>query len=281
MAITVKYDLLPSTQTKGVLSSDYDRAEVVAFVEGINNDNKGVGTAIDAVIADAARRYHQSNDTLPLQYVSARRFGQTSANLVLHYGRRRFRSFPQSPLKVASFRSAEWSTQWYRLPYDTYTGQPRYDAGVIPTNTALVVPNGRMQFHNSSGNPNIDLDPAAKPKDWMWTQNAVRMSVPAILPNNPLQRVANKLNRINSSAVLYGGMKFPRDTLLFKGIDVEWEAEVNGALSFYVSYEFLHVSHGFVMQNATFSTAPTSQAPFWHTESGLAYEEVSMTGFDL
>jgi hypothetical protein len=258
----------------------YDRATVRAFVEGINNDKYGVGKAIDAVVADLTRYYHQSNPSLPLQYISARRFGQDSAILQLQYGRRWHRGFTQSPLKVASFRSATWTTQWYRLPYVVATGAPAYEPGWIPTNANLITPHGEMQFHNyAAGTTPPVQDSTLIPKDWMWTQNAVRMFVPTVLKSNPLYSVANKLNRINSNSVQFGGMKFPRDTLLFEGVDVEWEEEANGQVMFYTNYSFLHCSHGFVMQNAVFDDE--FGPPAWNTKQGLAYEEVSMTGFPL
>lgn len=278
MPITVKYDLLGSQHTRGVTTNLYDRATIRAYVEGIANTNLGVGDAIQAVISETTRRFHQFMPSLPLAYVSGRRHGKDSAMLVLQYGRRSFNTRPSNPGQVASFRSATWATQWYKLPYTPSTGAAAFANGQIPANANLVVPNGPLQFHNgvtaaSNG------DRTAKPKAYVWEQKCTRMFVPTVLPNNPLPTIAGKLNTINSSNSTYGGMTFPRDTLLFEAFEADWYEEQNGTALWVVNYVFLHARNGFVFQNAEYD--PDQFGGVWVTKQGLAFEESSFTGFPL
>lgn len=273
MAITIKYDLLGSSLTKGVTSNMYDRARVRAYIEGIENTNLGVGDAIDEIIADTPRRFHQHVGNLPLAHVSARRHGKTSAIAELVYGRRNVSIPSQPPLKIANFRTTRWAVEWFRLPY-TASGLSAFagTGGLFP-NSPNGIPNGTLQFYNGGFGDTVG-DITMIPKPWVFSQSAIRMYVPTVLDFNPLERVAFRLDTINNGAVTFGGFTFNPYTLMFDGIEVDWIDTPQG-VRFVVNYTFLAVRVGFVKQNAYFD--PAQFGGVWVTKTALSHQATSFT----
>lgn len=243
MATGHKIDLMPTTYTKGVGWSMYDRAERIAIIRGVGNNanHTALQEAVDYIQAQAGTVHH-TNGSLPLQRITARKRGSDSVMCVLDYFRRRVSILPTG-FAGSRFRGATRAIPWYRIP-------TTFDANGRPSGQINFAWGGRIQ------------DEEPPPKAWQWDQQAVAIHVPFFLTTNPIGVVAGRLGTTNNSVVGFGGFNFPINAVRFDAVTVDVVEDL-GVIKYEGSYDFLTVKGGFVKQFPFFDYL--SGPPVWTT----------------
>lgn len=279
MAITIKFDLHDSTQTKGVTTRRYDKAMRRFRATGATNNDQILDEVIDEAIRQAGPFHQAATGTvkhdagfgvttkdLPLQRVYAKRFGNKVVGRLI-YGFDQW-SLPQgpNPIETANFDATYEPVASYRYAHDRTTGDPKFS-----DTTGL--PDGDIYVHES-----LDLtnQKEGKPEtSWIYKRPAIRLEVSAVLGFNPIGVVFPLQRHVNSGPVSFGGFEFAPLTIRFDHVQVRWSSSTFGD-RFRVGYVFTIVQRGhwqhFVAWDAD------AKPPTWDIVEAVPYARASFVG---
>ncbi len=275
MPVTVKYDLLQSTQTLGVQDYRADRAVRRWYAEGITNTTLGIGEAIEFIRNDPSVAFHQSNLSLPIWTIHGERYGPESARGYIYYAHRGFSTLNQFGHSIADFETANWSVDWFRMPMTASGAPDPAGAGAFFPGSPGGAPNGAIRFNDGTFADTVG-DSEILPRAWTWIQSGVRVYVPRTLTFNPLFNTAPLQDHINNNTFSIGSMTFAPYTLLYEGIRAKWSVTSAGSLPTWSAiYTFLHMPRGFLSQNAHFDESQFGGV--WVTTTSISHPAAQFT----
>lgn len=281
-AITIKFDLHGSAQTKGVTTRRYDRATRRFRATGATNDDQ----ILDQVINEAIRQagpFHQAATSpqfgnlisdgkdLPLQRVFAKRFGlQVRGRLLYGFDRWSFRQ-GHNPNDTASFAGGYEATDSYRYPYDA-DNEPAFSQRGLP-NGAIYGADELDLTNKQEGRPQ-------RAHSWTFLRPVVRAEVRTTIHFNPIGEVFPLQGKVNSDQVLFGGYLFDAFTIRFDKPIVRWTSSRFGD-AFTVTYVFTIVAGGHFRHFAQWipdDPNDPDSAGIWDIREGLAYDLTPFVG---
>lgn len=163
-------------------------------------------------------------DTLPLNRITATRWGPNRIRIVARYKYHRSSFPPQDPNDLAQF-----SEFTYYIP----TWRHARDGNDINNTTGL--PEGPWNAAETVG---VGDDAVIRPSTEQWPRHAVRIWVPWQLSANPYSFGVDALTgTTNSGAITFGGRSFDANTVRYDGVQIDPQ-EVNGDLIYRCWFKF-------------------------------------------
>lgn len=200
MATVDKQYVLDGTRlTRSYIHRERNQAVVIVYLSNVTNDESGKNEAINAAVASVGSTFTHGSETLPLDVAHADIWALGKARVRLVYRR----TSATDPARAAfdtcdevgfSFR---WRTKWWI--WDT------------SSNTLTAAPLDTVYTLGSS--------------ERLWGERyrspISRVSVDTVLDSNPVSTVGTLYRKINSDAVVIGGVTRAPYTLRF------WNPQVN------------------------------------------------------
>lgn len=273
MAIEIKIDIWrESSYTIGVSSSRYDRAVRYARVRGLT-PYVSTGTSdipVDVALRDAGRefigkygKFHHLTGSLPLAYITLKRWGPATAWIYAEYQRRGV-ELQQPGIFILNTRDTTWAARWWRLSVDQ--GDEAFDADGLPNGSI----NG-LDPTISSTDPALLGDAKQYSLELPATALFVRTQLnyhPQFQGAIPLQNFKGK---INDNVFQLPGITLPRGRVRFDGVNATGTFNnITGLIDYDVLYQFLIVRSAFYKQGIYFGpgTGPGVQWPSQPIDTG-------------
>ena len=243
------YQMYGSSLTLGTFANRYDRA----ISHGIERElvlanPDALKDAILSGVADQGN-YHPQWPSLPMQTMTATRFGPTKALMTAAYWRSTVGSLPHPPGQPQAYMvDGFWSTNWVR-DSSAWWNAPiiiGYPKGQIP---------GIYSPFGSAVNP--ELKPMPRPRE--RTLPVIELYVPTVLNYNPFGVVGHALDKVNKFSLSFGGVTILPGRIRFDALNVipETSNQTGGIGTppvFNVTYKFTLSAGGFWYEDVYFGS---------------------------
>lgn len=281
MPRSIKIDIWrESHYTRGVSTNRYDRALRYGLATGLvppsasgNSVNDvELQYVTDAFIAQYGL-FHKLNRTLPLAYITVKRWGPTKAWVYAYYLRRNA-SLNHPTNAFANTATGTYATEWWREGVSPNDGLPLLDNNGLPM--------GRIRgLVNETTAVSTD-----QPRSYIITLPTVEVYVPFELSYNPILGGSSPMfdlcDKININQFDLYGVAINPYRARFNGAPCRGEYNPStGLTTFKGGYSYSLCSQGFFRQGVHFGTGfggvfptqPTTgiTTPAWRTQIGPAF----------
>jgi len=244
---------------RGILDKRQDAA-VRALVVTVPADTDGFEVLQTAIwrALDVFGSSHPNVLDLYLSHIRAKRFGDLSALVTMHYKRMRF-ALPTLP---ADFTAAIRKGTEYVTVYRASADPSAPETPILDPDTGL--PAGQI----------LVADPMKefpRPKAEQFPISVRRMYVETVLNQSPAGVTGVLENSVNSDRLIAGGYAWKEGELRYDTHEQDWAEQAQQAYSFHVEYSFTGRRGGWVKQEAVWVPDDGKQPGQWEVNDVPMY----------